>query len=148
MSPITAGRPRRSLNRATQGLVRWRIIRYAVLIMGAIVMVLPFAYMVGTALSPERWVMPYPPTIWPENATLDNFVRALTEAGLQRYAINSLIVASVSVLLTLIVSSLSAFAFARLEFPFKEVIFGFYLVTMMIPDLIALLPRARRRNPH
>jgi multiple sugar transport system permease protein len=141
MSPITAGRPRRSLNRATQGLVRWRIIRYAVLIMGAIVMVLPFAYMVGTALSPERWVMPYPPTIWPENATLDNFVRALTEAGLQRYAINSLIVASVSVLLTLIVSSLSAFAFARLEFPFKEVIFGFYLVTMMIPDLIALLPK-------
>lgn len=142
MSPITAGRPRRrSLNRATQGLVRWRIIRYAILVMGAIVMVLPFAYMVGTALSPERWVMPYPPTIWPQDATLDNFVRALTEAGLQRYALNSLIVASVSVLLTLIVSSLSAFAFARLEFPFKEVIFGFYLVTMMIPDLIALLPK-------
>jgi multiple sugar transport system permease protein len=142
MSPITATRPRRiRMKRATQGLVRWRIARYAILIMGAIVMVLPFAYMVGTALSPDRWVMPYPPTIWPEDATLDNFVRALTEAGLQRYALNSLIVASVSVLLTLVVSSLSAFAFARLEFPFKEVIFGFYLVTMMIPDLIALLPK-------
>lgn len=142
MSPITATRPRRAgMKRATQGLVRWRIVRYAILIAGAVVMVLPFAYMVGTALSPERWVMPYPPTIWPEDATLDNFVRVLTEAGLQRYALNSLIVASVSVLLTLIVSSLSAFAFARLEFPFKEVIFGFYLVTMMIPDLIALLPK-------
>lgn len=142
MSPITATRPRRiRMKRATQGLVRWRIVRYVILIAGAVVMVLPFAYMVGTALSPDRWVMPYPPTIWPEDATLDNFVRALTEAGLQRYALNSLIVASVAVLLTLVVSSLSAFAFARLEFPFKEVIFGFYLVTMMIPDLIALLPK-------
>lgn len=142
MSPITAARPRRiRMKRATQGLVRWRIVRYVILIAGAVVMVLPFAYMVGTALSPERWVMPYPPTIWPEDATLDNFVRALIEAGLQRYALNSLIVATVAVLLTLVVSSLSAFAFARLEFPFKEVIFGFYLVTMMIPDLIALLPK-------
>lgn len=132
---------RSGMNRATLGLVRWRVLRYVLLSAGAVVMVLPFAYMVGTALSPARWVMPYPPTIWPQDATLDNFVRALTEAGLQRYALNSLIVAAVAVLLTLIVSSLSAFAFARLEFPFKEVIFGFYLVTMMIPDLIALLPK-------
>jgi len=142
MSSMSSSRPRRSaFNRATQGLVRWRILRYVLLTAGAVVMVLPFAYMVGTALSPDRWVMPYPPTIWPEDATLDNFVRALTEAGLQRYALNSLIVATVAVLLTLVVSSLSAFAFARLEFPYKEVIFGFYLVTMMIPDLIALLPK-------
>lgn len=104
-------------------------------------MVLPFGYMVGTALSPERWVMPYPPTIWPDDATLDNFVRAITEAGLQRYALNSLIVAGVAVILTVAVSALSAFAFARLEFPGKEIVFGFYLVTMMIPDLIALLPK-------
>lgn len=142
MSAISKTPSRRGgMNRATLGLVRWRILRYVLLSAGAVVMVLPFAYMVGTALSPERWVMPYPPTIWPENATLDNFVRALTEAGLQRYALNSLVVAAVAVLLTLIVSSLSAFAFARLEFPLKEVIFGFYLVTMMIPDLIALLPK-------
>jgi len=132
---------RKGGQRATLGLVRWRILRYVVLIVGAAIVVLPFAYMVGTALSPARWVMPYPPTIWPENATLDNFVRAITEAGLPRYALNSLIVAVVAVILTLVVSSLSAFAFARLEFPGKEIIFGFYLVTMMIPDLIALLPK-------
>ena len=118
-----------------------RSTRYAVLIAGGFVMMLPFLYMVGTALSPERWVMPYPPRIWPENATLDNFARAITEAGLPRYALNSLIVATVSVLLTVAISCLSAFAFARLDFPFKEAIFAFYLVTMMIPDLIALLPK-------
>lgn len=144
MIDITNRKPvpqRRGRNTATMGLMRWRILRYVVLSAGAVVMVLPFAYMVGTSLSSERWILPFPPTIWPDNPTLDNFIRALTEAGLQRYALNSLIVSVVAVLLTLIVSSLSAFAFARLEFPFKEVIFGFYLVTMMIPDLIALLPK-------
>ena len=115
--------------------------RYALLIAGGFVMILPFLYMIGTALSPERWVMPYPPTIWPDNPTLDNFIRAITEAGLPRYALNSLIVAVVSVTLTVTVSSLSAFAFARLEFPGREPLFAFYLVTMMIPDLIALLPK-------
>lgn len=127
--------------RATRRSVRWKLARYLALIAGAIVMMLPFAYMVGTALSPQRWVIPYPPKIWPDNATLANFGRAITEAGLQRYALNSFIVATVAVVLTVGVSALSAFAFARLEFPGKEWIFGFYLVTMMIPDMIALLPK-------
>lgn len=136
--PVTR---QRRWNTATQGLVRWRVVRYVVLISGAVVMILPFGFMVSTALSSKRWIMPFPPTLWPDNPTLNNFVRALTEAGLQRYAINSVIIAVVAVALTLIVSSLSAFAFARLEFPGRDLIFGFYLVTMMIPDLIALLPK-------
>jgi multiple sugar transport system permease protein len=131
--------PRRSV--AMRRPVRWKVARYLALTAGAIVMMLPFAYMVGTALSPQRWVIPYPPKIWPDNATLANFGRAITEAGLQRYALNSFIVATVAVALTVGVSALSAFAFARLEFPGKEWIFGFYLVTMMIPDMIALLPK-------
>jgi len=132
---------RRGFERATRGLLRWRILRYAALIVGAIFTVMPFLYMIGTALSSERWVLPNPPTIWPASPTIANFVRALTEAGLQRDALNSLIVAVVTVVATLVVSSLSAFAFARLSFVGKEWIFGFYLVTMMIPDLIALLPK-------
>ncbi|WP_457101460.1 carbohydrate ABC transporter permease [Microbacterium sp. P5_E9] len=115
--------------------------RYVALTFGALAMILPFGYMVGTALSPERWVIPDPPTIWPADPTLDNFIRALTSAGLQQYALNSLVVAFVTVILTVSISALSAFAFARLRFPGKEWIFGFYLVTMTIPDLIALLPK-------
>lgn len=129
------------LQRATRGLLRWRIMRYVALTFGALAMILPFGYMVGTALSPERWVIPDPPTIWPADPTLDNFIRALTSAGLQQYALNSLVVAFVTVILTVSISALSAFAFARLRFPGKEWIFGFYLVTMTIPDLIALLPK-------
>lgn len=118
-----------------------RIFLYAVLIVGALLMVLPFGYMIGTALNPERWIMPYPPTLWPEGATFGNFARAWNEAGLQRYMFNSAVVSAVTVVLTLAVSTTSAFAFARLRFPGRELIFGMYLVTMMIPDMIALLPK-------
>lgn len=120
---------------------RGRILLYVLLIAGAVVMVLPFGYMIGTALNPERWILPFPPTLWPDGATLDNFARAWNEAGLQRYMLNSAVVSVVAVLLTLAVSTTSAFAFARLQFPGRELIFGMYLITMMIPDMIALLPK-------
>ena len=121
---------------------RWtRPLVYVLLVAGAIVMVTPFLFMVATALNPERWIMPYPPTLFPENATLANFERAWNEAGLQRYVLNSAAVSSVTVLLTFVVATTSAFAFARLRFPGKELIFGLYLITMMIPDMIALLPK-------
>lgn len=129
---ITARRRRRRLGRL--GL-------YLLLIGGAVIMILPFGYMIGTALSPERWIMPYPPTLWPEGATLGNFARAWNEAGLQRYMLNSAIVSLVAVALTVGVSATSAFAFARLRFPGRDFIFAVYLITMMIPDMIAMLPK-------
>jgi multiple sugar transport system permease protein len=118
-----------------------KLLVYALLVGGAIVVLLPFGYMIGTALNPERWIMPFPPSLFPDGATLANFDRAWNEAGLQRYMFNSAVVASVTVVLTLAVSTTSAFAFARLQFPAKEYIFGLYLITMMIPDMIALLPK-------
>lgn len=120
---------------------RGKLLIYGLLVVGALVTLLPFGFMVGTALNPERWVMPFPPSLFPEGATLANFERAWNDAGIPRYMLNSAIVASVTVVLVLAVSTTSAFAFARLRFPAKEWVFGLYLVTMMIPDMIALLPK-------
>jgi len=121
---------------------RWfRPIVYLLLVSGAVVMTVPFLYMVSTALNPNLWVMPDPPTLFPENATFGNFIRAWTEAGFQRYVVNSLIISGVALLLTFAVATTSAYAFARLQFPGKNLIFAFYLITMMIPDMISLLPK-------
>jgi multiple sugar transport system permease protein len=121
---------------------RWaKPLLYALLIGGALFMTLPFMFMVSTALNPNTFVMPDPPTLWPDGATLDNFVRAWTQAGFQRYVLNSAIVSGVTLVLTFAVATTSAYAFARLEFPGKNLIFAFYLITMMIPDMIALLPK-------
>lgn len=128
---IAAGRRRRG----------GRLLVYALLALGAAIVVVPFLYMIGTALNPERWIMPYPPTIWPAGATLDNFTRAWSEGGFQRYALNSLVVASVTVVLSFFVSTTSAFAFARMRFPGRDLVFNLYLITMMLPDMIALLPK-------
>lgn len=120
---------------------RWlKVALYGVLFAGAIVMTLPFLYMLATSVNPNRWTMPDPPTLWPANPTFDNYIRAWGEAGFQRYVINSLIVSGVTLLLTFWVSTTSAYAFARLRFPFREKIFSLYLITMMIPGMIALLP--------
>lgn len=121
--------------------IRGQLVIYALLVLGAVLTLLPFGYMVGTALNPERWIMPFPPSLFPEGATLANFDRAWNEAGIPRYMLNSAVVSSVTVVLVLAVSTTSAFAFARLRFPAKEWIFGLYLITMMIPDMIALLPK-------
>ncbi len=121
---------------------RWlRVVSYLLIFVGAVITLTPFLYMIGTALNPERWIMPFPPTIWPANPTLDNFVRAWNEANFQRYTLNSFIVSTVTVGLTFLVAVPSAFAFARIRFPGRELIFSGYLITMMIPDLIALLPK-------
>lgn len=133
-----AGRPADQGRRLSS---RGQLIIYSLLVAGALVTLLPFGYMVGTALNPERWIMPFPPSLFPEGATLANFERAWNEAGIPRYMLNSAVVSSVTVVLVLAVSTTSAFAFARLRFPAKEWIFGLYLVTMMIPDMIALLPK-------
>jgi multiple sugar transport system permease protein len=120
---------------------RWlKMLLYVVLIGGAIFMTLPFLYMVSTSVNPNRWTMPDPPTLWPANPTLDNYLRAWNEAGFQRYVLNSLIVSAVTLVLTFWVATTSAYAFARLRFPGKERLFSFYLVTMMVPAMIALLP--------
>lgn len=121
--------------------LRLRVVLYLALTLGAIVMLLPFLYMVSTSVNPARWTMPDPPTLWPAGATFDNYLRAWNEAGFQHYVVNSVIVSAVTLVLTFWVSTTSAYAFARLRFPGRERIFSFYLVTMMVPGMVALLPQ-------
>lgn len=135
-----AGRAREASTRGRTG-PRWvRVLLYAMLIGGAIVMTLPFLYMLSTSVNPSQWTMPDPPTLLPSNPTFANYLRAWGEAGFQRYVLNSLIVSGVTLVLTFWVATTSAYAFARLQFPFKEKIFTFYIITMMVPGMIALLP--------
>lgn len=73
------------------------------------------------------------PTFWPQKVMLSNYVEAFTSANLGRLFLNTLYVGVVSTLLSLVITILCAFAFARLEFKGKETLFGLMLATMMIP---------------
>jgi ABC-type glycerol-3-phosphate transport system permease component len=112
---------------------------YLALIAGAIIMMLPFLYTVSTALKPNAFV--FEPRFLPEHPTLDNFVRAWTANNFQLYFLNSLKIAVLTTILTVFVAATQAYAFARLRFPGKDVLFTIYLITMMIPGMLLIIPQ-------
>ncbi|MGQ9903517.1 MAG: carbohydrate ABC transporter permease [Anaerolineae bacterium] len=107
---------------------------------GAIIMLLPFAWMISTSLKSPAEVFAYP-IIWlPEQPMWSNYARVFNLAGFDRMYLNSLFVASASVTLNLLTSSLAGFAFARLRFRGRDTLFLLYLATLMIPGQVTLIP--------
>ncbi|MFZ5827179.1 MAG: carbohydrate ABC transporter permease [Bacillota bacterium] len=107
---------------------------------GAFLMVTPFLYMLSTALTRYAYTLPFPPRIIPEAPTFENFVRAWGSNHFGQYAFNSLIIAMATVAAVVFVTSLTAYGFARFEFPGKEVLFRILLISMMIPGIAAMIP--------
>jgi len=114
---------------------------YALLILGVVIVTLPFWYTVVTSLKPQAFVFEIPPRLWPSPATISNYVEALTKENFGLYFLNSLFVATVATGLTVVIAAMMAYAFARLEFPGKEVIFYGLLLGMMIPPVMLIIPQ-------
>jgi multiple sugar transport system permease protein len=110
---------------------------FALIAFGAIV------WMFLGSLKSASEIVRMPPTILPENPSLESFMTVLSEHAFGRYFFNSVVVAVPVVLLVLFTSSLAGFVFAKYQFPGKEVIFTAILGTMMIPAAVTLLPLFR-----
>jgi multiple sugar transport system permease protein len=115
--------------------------RVAVLTAGAIVMVLPFVYMVSTSLKPDRLTLEIPPRFLPTHPTTANYVGAWTSNDFSRYFLNSLMVAIATTVLTIALSSMMAYAFARFSFPGRSILFGLLLLGLMVPTIMLLIPQ-------
>ena len=120
-------------------LGRW--LTYLLLLFGAGIVAVPFWYMVVTSLKPQSYIFEIPPRLWPQPATLNNYVVALSKDLFGLYFLNSVVVAVSSTALTVLVSGLLAYAFARLEFPGREALFYVFLVGMMIPPVMLIIPQ-------
>ncbi|WP_416416436.1 carbohydrate ABC transporter permease [Paenarthrobacter aromaticivorans] len=100
----------------------------------------PFLWLVLAALkTPEEWAS-LPISIWPEHAQWSNFFAALTDMNFLGYAGNSMILATVYSVLVTLSSAAVGFGFARLTAPGKKALFVVVLSTMMIPQILTLLP--------
>ena len=117
------------------------ILSYAILLFGLGLVVIPIWYMVSTAFKPQTMIFEMPPKLWPVPSTLNNFVKALTTDKFGLYFWNSTKVALTSTVLTVLVSSMLAFAFARLNFPGKENLFYILLLGMMVPPVMLIIPQ-------
>ena len=112
-------------------LVKFAI--YAFLIFMALVVLFPFYWMIISSLkSLNEYNLPVP-TLFPKKVLFSNYVKAFSTANLGRLFLNTVYVGIVSTILSLIITVLTAFAFARLEFKGKNALFGALLATMMIP---------------
>jgi len=127
--------------RRRRGGVTAPALRYAVLIVGAAIMVLPFLYMVSTSFKSQTYVLTLPPQFIPHPATTANYSQAWTDNDLGRYLFNSIIVAVISTGLSLLLSSMMAYAFARFAFPLREVLFKVLLLGLMIPAMMLIIPQ-------
>ena len=106
---------------------------YAFLLLMALVVLFPFYWMISSSLKTLEEYRRSVPTFWPETVMLSNYAEAFTTANLGRLFLNTMYVGVVSTLLSLVITVLSAFAFARLEFKGRDTMFGAMLATMMIP---------------
>ena len=111
-----------------------KVFTYAFLIFMAVVMVFPFYWMIISSLKTyDEYHKLLEPTLWPQKLVFYNYTNAFTQMNLERWFMNTVYVGLVSTLLSLVITVLSAFAFARLEFKGKNALFALLLATMMIP---------------
>ncbi len=109
------------------------ILRYIFLIAVAVAVLFPFYWMINSSLKTLEEYRLSKPTFWPKQVMWSNYSAAFQIGNLGTLFKNTVIVGIVSTILSLIVTILSAFAFARLEFKGKNILFGALLATMMIP---------------
>jgi multiple sugar transport system permease protein len=99
----------------------------------ALIVLFPFYWMIISSLKTLAEYRQAIPTFWPRQLMFGNYAEAFTAANLGNLFLNTLYVGVVSTIISLVITVLTAFAFARLEFKGKESLFGLLLATMMIP---------------
>ncbi|MCL4560842.1 MAG: carbohydrate ABC transporter permease [Chloroflexi bacterium] len=114
---------------------------YVALIAGALVMIFPFIWMISSSLKPNLYVIEYPPQLIPSNPSLENFLEAWNANNFQQYFRNSAFVAITSTLLSVTISAMAAYAFARFKFPGQETTFYVLLGVLMVPNIIVIVPQ-------
>jgi multiple sugar transport system permease protein len=134
-------RPALDWTRAAPAEVAARLLGLAVVAAGAALFLAPFAWMVSTSLTPFERLFVTPPQWLPSPIRWQNYADAFSTFPFLRYAGNSTLVAVVATLGKLLSGSLVAYSFARLRWPGRDACFVILLSTLMLPDMVTLVPQ-------
>lgn len=121
--------------------VRNKIIIHTILIIGAVIMIMPFIWMALTSVKTLSESIAIPPSLIPEKAQWQNFPKILDKLPFINFYINTLLMIIGRVFFALAFSSMAAYAFARIDFPLRNFLFSIVLVQMMIPSQIFITPQ-------
>lgn len=118
-----------------------RIVTYFVLIAAAVICLFPFIWMISTSFKPMSDIYKMPPTLFPENGTVENFVEGWKGANFQLYFKNTAVITFLATVGTVLSSSVVAYGFARFQSRCSKLLFMVLLGTMMLPTQVTLIPQ-------
>ena len=117
-----------------------RVLLYIVLILIAVIMVVPFLWMLSTSLKTQYDAVKIPPVWIPDPPRWENYVKLFTEQPMFQFMLNTIKIVFFVVLGQLFFSSLAAYSFARISFKGRNVVFCFYIATLMVPGQVTMIP--------
>jgi multiple sugar transport system permease protein len=115
--------------------------RLLILAVGAVVMALPFVWMLSTSFKHDSLVLKLPPQFIPHHPTTANYSGAWSSNEFGHYFFNSVVVAAVTTVTAVLLSAMMAYAFARFRFPGRTLLFGLLLLALMVPAMMLLIPQ-------
>ena len=118
-----------------------KIVTYAALVIGSIIMVFPFVWMILTSSKTVSESMQVPPTIFPNTIMLDNFFEAVKSLPFVSMYANTILMIVFRVVFAVLFSSMAGYAFAKLHFKGKNLLFGIVLIQMSLPSQIFIIPQ-------
>lgn len=117
------------------------ILVYIILAAGSVIMLLPFLWMILTSFKSYEETITIPIVWIPSEWKISNYTEVLMRLDFLKYYINTIIVTVVTIVLMMIFGSMAAYAFARMNFPFKNVIFAALLTIFMVPGQLTMIPK-------
>ena len=119
---------------------RGLFLTYSLLIIGSIIVLIPFYWMLSSSLKDPRYIFITPPQWFPDPVVFKNYSEALTMMPFGRYLLNTCIITFGSLIGQVLSSSIIAYGFARIRFPYKDLLFIILLSTLMLPMQVTLIP--------
>jgi|WetSurMetagenome_2_1015567.scaffolds.fasta_scaffold254161_2 multiple sugar transport system permease protein len=121
--------------------IKWAyLLNYLIIILGAVVMIFPFIWMISTSFKPAPETVAFPPTFFPKNFTWANYINAFRRIDIPRLYLNTTFITLVRLVLTLYTSLLLGYIFAKFRFWGRNILFFFILGTMIIPFEVYMIP--------
>ncbi len=121
--------------------IRWsRIVQYSLLILAMVILLFPFYWLACSAFRAREEYLQFPPSLFPNTLTFQNIVMVWKETRFVQNFINSAIVAGITIIITVLISSFGAYGISRFHFRGKAILSRSVLLTYMIPQVLLLIP--------
>ena len=127
-------------NQKRQKISAGRLALYLLLIVGALIMIVPFIWMLSTSLKDQQQLFAWPPSWIPNPFVWENYSEVFTRIKFGLYGWNTFKITAIVTIARLFFCSLAGYAFARMKFPGRDLLFMLTLATMMISSQITMIP--------